>query len=107
MKLSTLELTDDLNLIAERFVKSDDTVYLSLSLIKGDCCILSHKGYVCAIGISNIAKDMRYFKHIRQAINAIASEFVSQIEAHPDLKGLFIDEDTIITFILGGIFDSY
>lgn len=107
MKLSTLVVRPELYIVAERFVKSNDTVHLQLSIVDHGNVNICLKGQVCAIGISHEAKDIRYFREIRRNISAVVSDFTGAIAQHPDYQCIFIDEDTIIAFILGGIFDSY
>lgn len=107
MKLSTLRLTQDIQLIAERFVKSDDTVLLQLSIQYMGHTIITERGQVCCIGIGNEAKDIRYFKEINRQLLEVASNFIRRMEATDVLQSIYIEEETILTFILGGIFDSY
>lgn len=107
MKLSTLVMKPELHLVAERFVKSDDTVHLQLSIMDHGQTEISLKGQVCTIGISHQAKDIRYFREIRRNISSVVSAFTAAMGQHPEYQCIFIDEDTIIAFILGGIFDSY
>lgn len=107
MKLSTLVVKPELYIVAERYVKSDDSVHLQLSILDRGALNICQRGRVCAIGISHEAKDIRYFREIRRNISTVVSAFTGAIAQHPDYQCIFIDEDTIIAFILGGIFDSY
>ncbi len=107
MKLSTLRLTKEIQLVAERFVKSDDTVHLQLSIKHNGHTLISERDQVCKIGIGDEAKDIRYFKQIGKSIEEITSNFIARMEATDLLQHIYIEEETIITFILGGIFDSY
>lgn len=107
MKLSTMRLSKTLYLVAERFVKSDDSVHLQLCIKDATRVILCAKGQVCEIGIGNEPKDIRYFKQIRKQIQSVSEQLISDMGSHAVLEDIYIDEDSIVTFILAGIFDSY
>lgn len=107
MKLSTLHLTNNVELVAERFIRSDNSVELVLSAKHGSGVILTERAIVCELGRSSEAKTVQYFRDIENRIIKIANLLTAQMTQHELFNGIFIDQETICAFILGGIFDSY
>lgn len=107
MKLSTLTINASIKLIAERFIKSDESVELVLSILHSAGERIEVSGIVCRLGVSSEAKHISYFKAIEKEIKLTASKLIDEMSDHPVFSEIFMDEDTIVTFILAGIFDSF
>lgn len=107
MKLSTLQMTSTIELVAERFVKSNSSVELVLTARHISGVALTERAIVCDLGRSSEAKTVQYFRNIENNIIRIANLLIIQMNQDDLFKDIFIDQETICTFILGGIFDSY
>jgi hypothetical protein len=107
LKLSTLTINSSIRLLAERFIKSDESVELVLSIKHSSGENIEVKGIICQLGVSSEAKHVSYFKSIEAEIKATAAKLICEMRKHAVFSEIFMDEDTIVTFILGGIFDSF